>query len=173
MRKNDIQMLEEAYLKINESLEEMEDAVYPNGEIIRDGSGEEIGEVYPMEKDDMFKGKFDNKGAQGEWGYLHYASDLGGDGIDTKEDALQMLKDDHDQYLDNNDSEQLDTNNIGNPGEKKYYLSSEDIEEIAKIVSDKLNNRLRKEGNYASGHVDAVRQSIIYNITKRANKGNK
>lgn len=57
--------------------------VYPKSTIIRDRNGKAIGEVYS------------DKDIKGCWGYFCYASDTGGDGIDSYIDAIHLLLDEH------------------------------------------------------------------------------
>lgn len=59
--------------------------VYKDGIIIIE-NGKEIGEIYPIYED------------YNSWGCLYYSSDTGADGIDTKEEALEWLKDLANEY---------------------------------------------------------------------------
>lgn len=56
------------------------DTVYPGAEVIKSKNGKPVGEIYQ-----------DGSG----WGCLHYKADRGYDGIDSREDAVQALKDLH------------------------------------------------------------------------------
>lgn len=64
--------------------EGMADTVYPNAIVIRTKRGQEVGEIYQTES--------------GDWGCFHYKVDSGYDGMDTKEEAYEELKQMHDEY---------------------------------------------------------------------------
>jgi hypothetical protein len=59
------------------------DTVYPNAKVIKSKSGKSIGEIYQ-----------DKAG----WGAFHYKSDNGADSMRSKEEALEHLKDMHNEY---------------------------------------------------------------------------
>jgi hypothetical protein len=56
------------------------DTVYPNAEVIKSKNGKPVGEIYQDGN---------------EWGCFHYKADRGYDMIDSREDAIQALKDLH------------------------------------------------------------------------------
>ena len=58
--------------------EGMDDTVYPNAEVIKSKNGKSVGEIYQDENG---------------WGCLHYGADYGADFMDSREEALQSLKD--------------------------------------------------------------------------------
>lgn len=68
--------------------------VYPNGIVVKNKKGREVGEVYPAE------GAFSDSSGIG-WGYLHYASDYGAFGLNTTQDAYEELVDTHNEYVSN------------------------------------------------------------------------
>jgi len=59
------------------------DTVYPNAEVIKSKNGKPVGEIY--------------QDANG-WGCFHYKADNGADSISSREEALEWLKDLHDEY---------------------------------------------------------------------------
>jgi hypothetical protein len=59
------------------------DTVYPNAEVIKSKNGKPVGEIY--------------QDASG-WGVFHYKADNGADSIGSREEALEWLKDLHDEY---------------------------------------------------------------------------
>lgn len=75
MTNKDIKTLEEAYTKIMESLDDIE--------IIEDGDGNKIGEVYLIEIDDN---------GYEDWGCFHYKTEMDYGLIASKEKAIQLLK---------------------------------------------------------------------------------
>lgn len=56
------------------------DTIYPNAEVIKSKNGRPVGEIYQDENG---------------WGCFHYRADRGYDMIDSREDAIQALKDLH------------------------------------------------------------------------------
>lgn len=58
------------------------DTVYPNAEVIKSKNGKPVGEIYQDESG---------------WGCFHYRADRGYDTIDSREDAIQALKDLHNE----------------------------------------------------------------------------
>lgn len=60
------------------------DTIYPNAEVIKSKNGRPVGEIYQ-----------DNDG----WGCFHYKADRGYDMIDSREDAIQALKDLHSETI--------------------------------------------------------------------------
>jgi len=59
------------------------DTVYPDAKVIKSKNGKPIGEIYQ-----------DTHG----WGCFHYKADNGGDGMSSKEEALELLKDMHNEH---------------------------------------------------------------------------
>jgi len=68
------------------TVEEGDNSVYPNAIVIYSKRGTPVGEIYQ-----------DHTG----WGCLHYRTDVGADGMDNREDALEELKDIHGNYMQN------------------------------------------------------------------------
>jgi len=60
-----------------------DDTVYPNAKVIKSKNGKSIGEIYQDEYG---------------WGCFHYKADNGGDGMSSKEEALEQLKDMHNEH---------------------------------------------------------------------------
>ncbi len=60
--------------------EGFDDTVYPNATVIKSKNGRPVGEIYQDENG---------------WGFFHYGMDGGNDFIDSREDAIQGLKDFH------------------------------------------------------------------------------
>ena len=58
------------------------DTIYPNAEVIKSKNGKPIGEIYQDEYG---------------WGCLHYKADFGADGMSNREEALEQLKDMHNE----------------------------------------------------------------------------
>jgi len=58
--------------------EGVNDTVYPNAEVIKSKNGKSVGEIYQDENG---------------WGCLHYGADYGADCMDSREEALESLKD--------------------------------------------------------------------------------
>jgi hypothetical protein len=67
---------------ISDKKEVKEDSVYPNAEVIKSRNGKPVGEIYQDENG---------------WGCLHYKADFGADGMSSREEALEQLKDMHDE----------------------------------------------------------------------------
>lgn len=63
--------------------EGVNDTVYPNAEVIKSKNGKPVGEIYQ-----------DGAG----WGCFHYKADYGADSIDSREEALEWLKDIAEEY---------------------------------------------------------------------------
>ncbi len=61
----------------------IDEACFPEGTVIK-VKGKEIGEVYPCSLG---------------WGFHCYGTDIGGEGLDSKADALTCLREDHASYL--------------------------------------------------------------------------
>lgn len=59
------------------------DTVYPNAEVIKSKNGKPVGEIY--------------QDASG-WGCFHYGADNGADSISSREEAIEWLKDLHNEY---------------------------------------------------------------------------
>jgi hypothetical protein len=59
------------------------DTVYPGAEVIKSKNGKPVGEIYQDGN---------------SWGAFHYKADRGYDFIDSREEALEWLKDLHDEY---------------------------------------------------------------------------
>lgn len=66
------------------TVEEDMNTVYPNAIVVRTKRGQEVGEIYQT--------------PSGDWGCFHYKIDSGYDGMDTKEEAYDELKQMHDEY---------------------------------------------------------------------------
>ena len=59
------------------------DTIYPNAEVIKSRNGKPVGEIY--------------QDASG-WGCFHYGADNGADSIESREEAVEWLKDLHNEY---------------------------------------------------------------------------
>ena len=83
--KNESEEVEENTVDSEEVEDKKSNTAYPNATVIKTNKGKEIGEIYPMEDE------------ENQWGYLLYSTDFGKDMIDSKEDALEALKDDYEE----------------------------------------------------------------------------
>jgi hypothetical protein len=71
--------------KSNESVaEDLNDTVYPNAEVIKSRNGKPVGEIYQDGN---------------SWGCFHYKADTGYDMFDSREDAIQELKNLHNENM--------------------------------------------------------------------------
>jgi hypothetical protein len=82
-KKQERQAAADAKKKQQGVAEGLNDTIYPNAEVIKSKNGKPIGEIY--------------QDASG-WGCFHYKADNGADSIESREEALEWLKDLHDEY---------------------------------------------------------------------------
>ena len=119
------------------------DTIYPRAKVIKSKNGKPIGEVYQ-----------DTYG----WGCFHYKADNGADGMSSKEEALEQLKDMHTEHRQQGVAE-------GSLNE----LSSDLLKRSAQAATDKRNQAMDPELHNALGggymnplatHYDNVSQKM-------------
>jgi hypothetical protein len=73
-----------AYAKQQGVAEGSNDTIFPNAEVIKSRNGRPVGEIYQDENG---------------WGFFHYRMDSGNDFIDSREDAIEGLRDLHQETV--------------------------------------------------------------------------
>lgn len=96
--------------------EGLNDTVYPNAEVIKSRNGKPVGEIY--------------QDASG-WGCFHYRADNGADSIESREEAIEWLKDLHDEYRQDRSL-------------REQGVAEEQVEESTPDALAKIDNLFRK-----------------------------
>ena len=131
--------------------EGLSDTIYPNAEVIKSKNGKPVGEIYQDGN---------------SWGAFHYRADRGYDFIDSREEAIEALKDLHQETgrsrpdytvkgVMEMDKSQTppgrDGSNDPDAGKKEYTAKATTAKKVAKDGEKILNKELNKKQGVTEG----------------------
>jgi hypothetical protein len=134
--------------------EGLSDTIYPNAEVIKSKNGKPVGEIYQDGN---------------SWGAFHYRADRGYDFIDSREEAIEALKDLHQETgrsrpdytvkgVMEMDKSQTppgrDGSNDPDAGKKEYTAKTITPKKVVKHAEKILNKELNKKQGVAEGSLN-------------------
>lgn len=115
------------------------DTIYPNAQVIKSKNGKPVGEIYQ-----------DDSG----WGCFHYKADNGADSIETREEALEWLKDIAEEYRQDRSLREGDDERKQNAlwaqitAHEKAAAKSKDLKKQHHLkMADQLRSQLKTSDN--------------------------